>query len=200
MTVRRFLGALAVLFFLQTLVAAEAGDGPRIINDRNTVWHFTNLVPDGRERFLIEEQRNAADVRAEQRLAFGHQEMIGLISDVALRHGLEPELLCAVAWTESRFRPYVTSPMGAQGLMQLMPQTARKFGVRDSMNPQESAEGGARYMRFLMEMYDNDLELALAAYNAGTGAVRKGRPLPRNLETISFVRNVLTMRDHFRNR
>jgi soluble lytic murein transglycosylase-like protein len=159
---------------------------------------YTNLPPDGREALLVEESWQEAERKAARREPFSREELVQILSDVALRYGLEPELLCAIAFTETRFRPYVSSNMGAQGLMQLMPSTARKFGVRNPMNPWENAEGGARLLRWLMDEYDNNLSLALAAYNAGTGAVRKGGSVPPILETRSFVNSVLTMREHFR--
>lgn len=178
---------------------ARTGEPPTI-NDPETVWRYTNLPPDGREALLIDEARQQANRRASMRMSFNREELRNIVSNVALQHGVEPELLCAMAWTESRFNPYVVSNMGAKGLLQLMPPTARKFGVRNMMNPWESAEGGARYIRWLLNMYDDDLVLALAAYNAGTGAVKKGGKVPPFSQTQNFVLSVLTMRDHFRNR
>jgi soluble lytic murein transglycosylase-like protein len=132
-------------------------------------------------------------------MRFAEEELLAIVSEAALRNGIEPELLCAVAWAESRFRPYAVSPMGALGLMQLMPSTARRFGVKNPMNPVESAEGGARYIRLLLDMYDNDPMLALAAYNVGEGAVRPGRRLPPNSPAAGFARSVLAQRDFYRN-
>ncbi|HPM76102.1 MAG TPA: lytic transglycosylase domain-containing protein [bacterium] len=193
---------LLILLPAILLLAALPGqaDAPRTINHPNTIWRYTNLPPDGREARLVEESKADAGQRAAARQAFGKQELINMVSDVALRHGVEPELLCAIAWTESRFNPYVVSAKGAEGLMQLMPATARKFGVTDAKNPIDNAEGGARYLRWLLAEYDDDLVLALAAYNAGSGAVKKGGTVPPFSQTRNFVTSVLTMRDHFRNR
>ncbi len=195
----RVLVAVIFSMLVVIIVAAEAGNGVIVVNDPATVWGYSNLPPDGRERLLIDEGRHAAQRRAAFRQSFTQRELMAIVSEAALRHGIEPELLCGIAWTESRFRPYVSSPMGAQGLMQFMPATGRKFGIHDLMNPVESAEGGARYIRFLLAEYDGDLSLALAAYNAGTGAVKKGGEVPAFSETMNFVKSVLTMRDYFRN-
>jgi len=193
--------SLSLISAILLLLAAAGNAGePYIINDPNTIWQYSNLPPDGREVMLINETRESANQRALQHQSFDKEELRNIVSDVALRHGLEPELLCAVAWTESRFNPYVVSNMGAQGLMQLMPPTSRKFGVQNPMNPVDSAEGGARYMRWLLDIYDGDLVLSLAAYNAGTGAVKKGGKVPPFSQTQNFVISVLTMRDHFKNR
>jgi soluble lytic murein transglycosylase-like protein len=197
----RITGAIlaVVLLSLAAPTVARAADS-RLPDDGEIVWRYTNESPDGREALLLEEQSADAAARARQRQPFSHPELMAIVVEAALRHGLEPELLLAVAWVESGFRPYVVSPMGAQGLMQLMPSTARRVGVRNTFNPVESADGGARYLRGLLDRYDEDLTLALAAYNAGEGAVRPGRPLPPNAQTLSFVQSVLMMRDNFRSR
>jgi len=189
-----------VLALLTCLLSAvDAGEGRRL-NAPEMVWRYSNLPPDGREEQLIVEKRQDAERRALQHNQFTKEELVNIISDVALLHGLEPDLLCAIAWTESSFMPYAVSSMGALGLMQLMPSTGRLVGVRNPMNPVESAEGAAKYLRWLLSEYDNDLVLALAAYNGGPGAVRKGGSLPPSSQTRSFVNNVLTTRDDFRNK
>jgi soluble lytic murein transglycosylase-like protein len=196
----RQLVSLALALIVVGAGVATAGNGVMIINDPDTLWSYTNLPPDDREELLIQEERAQTARRAANRESFPHKELVAIVSEAALRHGIEPELLCAIAWTESRFRPYVVSPMGAQGLMQFMPATGRKFGIRNPGNPMESAEGGARYMRYLLKEYDGNLSLALAAYNAGPGAVKKGGSVPPFSETMNFVKSVLTMRDYFRNK
>lgn len=195
----RFFG-WAILLSLLIFSATSTADEPFTINHPETLWRYSNLPPDGREALLVDEARENAARRASMRQSFEYEELQNIVGDVALRYGIEPELLCAVAWTESRFHPYVVSNMGAEGLLQLMPATARKFGVRNLKSPVESAEGGARYLRFLFDYYDNNLVLSLAAYNAGPGAVKKGGKIPPFSQTQNFVDSVLTMRDHFRNR
>lgn len=116
----------------------------------------------------------------------------GLIDAAARRKGLSPALLHAVIRTESAYRPDALSHAGACGLMQLMPGTARRFQVQDIWDPAENIRGGATYLRLLLDMFDNDLRLALAAYNAGEGAVKKyGNQIPPYRETQDFVRKVM---------
>jgi len=115
-----------------------------------------------------------------------------LIEDAARRHGLTPELLHAVIRTESAYKANARSHAGACGLMQLMPQTASRFSVMNIWNPAENIEGGATYLRFLLDLFDHDLRLALAGYNAGEGAVKKyGYKIPPYRETQNYVRKVL---------
>lgn len=106
----------------------------------------------------------------------------------AHRHGIEPALLHAVIARESGYRADALSPAGAQGLMQLMPDTAQRFGVRDVHSPRQNIEGGAAYLRVLLDRYGQNLDLALAAYNAGEGAVdAHGREVPPYAETRRYV-------------
>lgn len=104
-------------------------------------------------------------------------------------YGVEPRLLWTVAWIESRFRTNAVSPKGAGGVMQLMPATARRFGVGDRFDARSSIHGGAKYLRYLQDFFGGDLRLTLAAYNAGEGAVlRHGRRVPPFKETLGYVR------------
>lgn len=107
---------------------------------------------------------------------------------------LEPALIQAVIATESHHNPRALSPRGAQGLMQLMPFTAKRFSVRDAFNPAQNILAGARYLRELKDLYNGDLQLALAAYNAGPEAVnRYGRKIPPFRETMGYVPKVLNI-------
>jgi hypothetical protein len=112
------------------------------------------------------------------------------IEEVAREEGLSPNLIKAVALVESGLDPRAVSPKGAQGLMQLMPETARLYGVADVFDPQENLRAGARHLRSLLEEFDGDLALALAAYNAGSGAVRRHGGIPTYPETRAYVRRV----------
>ncbi len=115
-----------------------------------------------------------------------------LIESAARRHGLVPELLHAVIRTESAYKPNALSHAGACGLMQLMPGTAERFRVTEIWDPAQNIEGGATYLRFLLDLFDNDLRLALAGYNAGEGAVKRyGNQIPPYPETQNYVRKVL---------
>lgn len=111
-----------------------------------------------------------------------------LIETVALRHGIDPALVHAVVQAESNYQSRAKSPIGARGLMQVMPATAADFGVRNLYDPQANLEAGVQYLKFLLTRFD--LTRALAAYNAGPGAVRKYRGIPPFAETRSYVRKV----------
>jgi soluble lytic murein transglycosylase-like protein len=113
-----------------------------------------------------------------------------LIRTVAERHNVDPALVRAVIRTESNGDPAAVSNKGAQGLMQLMPTTAAELGVSNVFNPQENLEGGVRYLQQLLARYGGDLDKALAAYNAGAGAVDRAKGVPRYRETQEYVKKV----------
>lgn len=120
------------------------------------------------------------------------------IEQVARRHRLEPELLHAVVSAESSYNPQAVSRAGAMGLMQLMPDTARRFGVADPFDPLANLNGGAQYLRLLLDQF-RSVNLALAAYNAGEGAVsRYGNTIPPFPETQTYVRRVISFYNHYR--
>ena len=109
-------------------------------------------------------------------------------------HGVRADLVRAVMQVESGFNPYARSPKGAMGLMQLMPSTAKQYGVRDAFNPAENVRAGVAYLRELLDRYSNNEELALAAYNAGPGAVDKHhQSIPPYRETQSYVMRINKM-------
>ncbi len=115
-----------------------------------------------------------------------------LIEQTARRHGLDPALLQAVIQVESAYNPDAVSPKGAVGLMQLMPATAARYQVEDRTDPEENLRGGATYLKYLLELFNQDHRLALAAYHAGEGAVlRHDRQIPPYPETIDYVDKVL---------
>ena len=115
-----------------------------------------------------------------------------IIAAAAARYGVDPDLVHAVVRAESAYKPRARSHAGACGLMQLMPATARRFGVRDIWDPAQNVRGGVAYLRFLLDRFDGDIRLVLAAYNAGEGAVAKyGNRIPPYRETRTYVRRVL---------
>jgi len=118
-------------------------------------------------------------------------DLRGLAAAAARRHGLDPELVMAVVSVESAFRPEAVSPKGAQGLMQLMPKTAVSLGVEDAFDPAQNLDGGARHLGQLLTLYGGDLTRALAAYNAGEGAVQRHGGVPPYRETRAYVKKVL---------
>lgn len=115
----------------------------------------------------------------------------GAIAEAAKRNEIDPALLSAVIGQESGFQPRAVSSAGAMGLMQLMPETARGLGVRDPFDPAQNVEGGAKYLRGLIDRYHGRLDYALAAYNAGPGAVDRYGGVPPYPETQAYVKNIL---------
>jgi hypothetical protein len=122
----------------------------------------------------------------------GNTAVDSFIVESGKRNSVDPVLLYSIMHQESTFKQGAISPKGARGLMQLMPPTARRFGVTDIFNPKQNIEGGARYVRFLLDLF-KDVNLALAGYNAGEGAVMKyGYRVPPYRETQEYVRRIST--------
>lgn len=117
----------------------------------------------------------------------------------ASRYSLPTSLLNAVITAESAYDPNAISRAGAVGLMQLMPETAKRYGVRNRRNPSDNVNGGTRYLRDLLKMFNNNVVLALAAYNAGEGAVKKhGNKVPPYNETRNYVKKVIAYYQEYR--
>jgi soluble lytic murein transglycosylase-like protein len=121
----------------------------------------------------------------------GNAVIDGYILDSSTRHNIDPLLIFAQMSQESSFKKKATSHKGASGLMQLMPATAMRWGVKNIYNPQQNIEAGVKYMRWLLDEFGGDVKLALAAYNAGEGAVKKhGNQIPPYSETRSYVARI----------
>ena len=123
-----------------------------------------------------------------------------LVQTNAANWQVDPALVRAVMANESGFNPNATSRTGAQGLMQLMPETAASLGVTDAYDPQQNVAGGTRYLRGLLDRFGGDVTRAVAAYNAGPGAVEKHGGIPPYAETQSYVRNVLDSYQQYKER
>lgn len=124
----------------------------------------------------------------------GYEQYSDMITRIAQSHGIDPELLHAVIQAESSYDPIAVSYKGAMGLMQLMPDTAARFGVWDPYDPEQNILGGARYLRELLGMFDSDVQLAVAAYNAGEqNVIKYGRRIPPFAETRQYVGKVMSL-------
>jgi soluble lytic murein transglycosylase-like protein len=159
--------------------------------DSAGVTHFTNVPVDARYRLLLATPPAERKARPENWLAKSG-EFDHLIERAARSHAVRPELVRAVILVESAFNPRAVSSRGAVGLMQLLPGTARRYGVADAFDPEQNITAGVHYLRDLLTRYGNNLELTLAAYNAGEDAVdRYGHSIPPFAETRHYVPTVL---------
>jgi soluble lytic murein transglycosylase-like protein len=143
----------------------------------------------------VERLRKAADLLVKVNEALGApQSPYGkIIYDIAIRHSINPHLVAALIHVESAFNPRAVSKMGAYGLMQLLPETARRFGLtrkKDLFNPKKNLEAGVRYLKWLTDRFNGDAQKILAAYNAGEGAVDKFGGIPPYQETQSYVQKI----------
>jgi soluble lytic murein transglycosylase-like protein len=121
------------------------------------------------------------------------EEVAALVQQLAPAYRLDPDLVLAVIQVESNFNPKALSPKQAQGLMQLIPATAKRFGVADPYDPHQNVRGGMAYLRWLLDHFNGDLKLALAGYNAGEGAVKRHGGVPPYTETQNYVRRVASV-------
>jgi len=168
--------------------AAAQADNYRLI-DSDGVVHLTNAPTDPRYRGLpVVSGTSTGWLRMTET---SHHQFASDIREISSRHGVDPSLVESVIRAESDFNPAAVSRTGARGLMQLMPKTAVMLGVRDSFNPRENIEGGVRHLRYLLDRYPGNVSLAVAAYNAGEGAVDAHRGIPPFAETQQYVQRVL---------
>ena len=129
------------------------------------------------------------------RSGFTQREIDSAIDQAAPRHNVDPNLVRALVKVESNFNPNAVSRKGAMGLMQLMPQTARQLNLKNPFDPQQNIDAGVRHLKQLLDNYNGDVRLSLAAYNAGSGAVSRSRGIPRYSETQNYVRRITNLYD-----
>ena len=192
-------------FLIATLLAASAAAAHSQIYtyvDADGLRHYTDVPDDNRYRLLIlsPRDRTASGDRYDVMLLAKAGRYDSIIEKAATAASVEPNLLRAVIVVESGFNSRAVSKRGAMGLMQLMPATATRFGVSNPYDPLQNVHAGARYLKFLIDRFGQDVRLALAAYNAGEDAVdRNGGQIPPFSETMAYVPRVLKIYQMLRN-
>ena len=180
---------LLALVLLAPIARPVCADIYRYV-DEDGVIHFSNVPNHYRYRLYI------SDGNMDYQAYFDRYDKI--IRQAARKHGIDSSLIKAVIRAESDFDKHAVSSKGAQGLMQLMPETAKELEVEDSFDPKENIHAGVRYLKRQLKNFQNDVSLALAAYNAGENAVRRyGHRIPPYKETRTFVDRVLRYWDEF---
>jgi hypothetical protein len=173
--------------------------------DKNGVVHFSNVSVGGSKNY----KRLKSTVKPEHRMTAAPRPSspsraplsssnypsayADIITTACGRHGVDPALVHAIVKVESDFNPYALSRKGAMGLMQLMPETALVMNVGNSFNPHENIDGGVKYLRHLIDRYEGNLPLALAAYNSGETAVKKWGTIPPYQETQNYVQRIMKL-------
>jgi soluble lytic murein transglycosylase-like protein len=185
-----------LVVFLGSLAAAPASADIYVYKEADGVEHYTNSSGlDGYTLIVAMLREEAVENRA--RVApsvIGVAQYTNIVEEAAAEFGIEQSLIHAVITVESGYNANAVSRAGAQGLMQLMPGTAKRFAVADPFDPAANVRGGTRYLRDLLGLFDGDLELAVAAYNAGENAVKKyGGRIPPYKETLAYVPKVLSI-------
>jgi len=191
---------LILLSFLFCLTDAAVA-GIYRYEDENGVIHFTNCPPNAKFKHYMRETHEKTPPLI-RRVSYGSIKdstlFDHLIAESAEKHQVEFALVKAVIRAESGFNPYAISRKGARGLMQLMPETASRMSVPNIFNPRDNIDGGVRYLKYLMYLFNNDLRLSLAAYNAGENIVWQLGTIPPYRETVQYVQKVLDFYQYYR--
>jgi soluble lytic murein transglycosylase-like protein len=182
----------AVLSLMFSFVASVFAD-VYMYKDSNGVVTFTNVPNHTGYRRVLRDRNGPVSIGSLVNTSYDD-----VILTASGRYNVDAHLVRAVIKAESDFNSHARSHKGAMGLMQLMPDTARIHNVNDAYDPGENVEGGVRHLRMLLDRYQGDLELSLAAYNAGSGAVEKHGGIPPFVETREYVRRVLRFYDSYR--
>jgi soluble lytic murein transglycosylase-like protein len=197
------------------MLAAITGSFPALADiysfrDENGVLNFTNIRPNDAHYKVRVAYKEPKPVFRPTAVSYNYNNgndpvtlpprLDALVDQIAGDYAVDKALVQAVIHAESAFNARAISPKGASGLMQLMPETAERYGVRDIFDPEQNIMGGVHYLRDLLETFGNNLQLALAAYNAGENSVLRYGGIPPFPETINYVNRVLKLHDAYRNR
>lgn len=192
-TILQILFSLFAIYIFITAANIAHADIYKYVDDEG-ILHLTNVPSNHNAKYVL--------ILKEKRILFHARIDVNkfdeIIISTAKKHNIDPALIKAVIKAESNFDHQAISPVGAQGLMQLMPATASQLQVEDAFHPEKNIEGGTRYLRYLLNLYRGNLTLALAAYNAGEGAVAKyNYKVPPYRETKNYVNRVLSFYNSF---
>ena len=183
-----YLGSLLLVLLISLNVPCEAEDSFSLFHKklksqekRQRLGHMVIQATDNPTNYQYRSSRISSS---------RYHEYKDIILDVAQKYGMDPVLIHSIIAVESDYNPFSVSHKGARGLMQLMPETARDYGVEDFYDPRENIEGGVRFLKDLKQKYKGREDLVLAAYNAGPEIVKKYNGVPPYPETINFIRKV----------
>jgi len=183
--IKKFSIALLVISSVYLFSATSLADFYRF-TDEDGVMHITNVPTSAKYRWMMKETP-----RPRIRYKGPQKEFDHLIRSASTKYGVDPHLVKAIVKAESDFDSDAVSEKGAKGLMQLMPETSRAMGVKDANDPRDNVEGGIKYLSKLLKLFDWQVPLAVAAYNAGENAVIKYGSVPPYAETQTYVKRVL---------
>lgn len=185
----------AYVAILAYLPFSSAGADIYQYTDEGGVLHFTNVGGGKSHRKLAVEPKRIEVIQPSDRSSSSSTTYLSTYSDIINeacdKHGVDPALVHAIVKVESDFNAYAVSRKGAMGLMQLMPQTAVELNVKNSFSPTENIHGGVKYIRYLLDRYEGNIQLALAAYNSGETNVKKWGTIPPFRETQQYVKKIL---------
>ena len=192
-----YIVTLLILFCVFFLTSPSSA-GIYRYEDENGVIHFTNCPRDPKFKLYIRESKEDVENGSRFFSARDSNQYDSLISEFSKKYQVDFALIKAIIRAESGFNPAAVSRKGARGLMQLMPETASRLNVSNSFNPRENIEGGVRYFKYLLSLFNDDLRLSLAAYNAGENIVAEVRSIPPYRETVDYVKKVLSYYQSYR--
>jgi len=184
-----------ILLFCPFFLVFPSSAGIYKYVDEKGVIHFTNCPRDPKFKLYIRESKeDVGDENQSSSVSYikDSNQFDSLISELSKKYQLDFALIKAIIRAESGFNPTAVSRKGAKGLMQLMPDTALRMNVSNIFNPRENMDGGVRYFKYLLSLFNNDLRLSLAAYNAGENVVGELRSIPPYRETIDYVKRVMS--------
>jgi soluble lytic murein transglycosylase len=187
-----FFKAVNIFFFLAIFSSPGYGDYYKYV-DKKGVIHFTNAPVDLRYKKFMSESAppyKSDSLDYEDTYSSTPLSYQAIINTKSRKYNVHPDLVKAIIKAESNWKPGAVSRKGAIGLMQLMPGTASDMGIRNPMDPEQNIEGGTRYISMLLNLFNGNLDLALAAYNAGPGAVKNHGGIPPYRETVNYVKRV----------